>query len=204
MAAALEGSGKALVVTSGTATLAAGRYGSEHDAPAPGSAGGMRAPAEAIVMTSAERGVRGVVMRLPPSVHGAGDHGFVPMLIAVARRTGVAGYIDDGGNRWPAVHRLDAARVFHLALEKALPGTRLHAAAEEGIAMRAIAAAIGEGLRLPVRSIATDEAAAHFGFLAHFVGVDNPVHSALTREALGWQPQHAGLLDDMRAADYFA
>lgn len=203
MAGALEGSGKPLVATSGTTVLAPGRTGTEEDAPAPDSPGYIRAASE-VVLAAADRGVRASVVRLPPSVHGPGDRAFVPALIEVARRTGVAAYIGDGANRWPAVHRLDAARLFRLALEKAAPGSRLHGAAEEGIPMRAIAETIGQGLGVPVRGIAADEAAAHFDWLGLFVAIDNPTSSALTRDALGWRPQEDGLLTDMRESGYFS
>jgi nucleoside-diphosphate-sugar epimerase len=198
LAGALEGSGKAFVSTSGTALLAPGRTGTEEDAPAPGSAAGLRAASEATVLAAAGRGVRASALRLPPSVHGTGDHGFVPALIDLARRTGISAFIDDGANRWPAVHRLDAAHLFRLALENAAPGARLHAVAEEGVAMRAIAETIGEGLGVPVRSLTEDQAHAHFEWMAGFVAIDNPASSALTREALGWSPQESGLLKDVK------
>ncbi|MCP3139418.1 SDR family oxidoreductase [Pyxidicoccus xibeiensis] len=204
LAGALEGSGKPFVSTSGTALLAPGRIGTEQDAPSPDNPLGARATAEDRVLAAAGRGVRSSVVRLPPSVHGAGDHGFVPMLIQVARRTGVSAFVADGANRWPAVHRLDAARLFRLALERAAPGTRLHGVAEEGLPIHALASVIGEGLGVPVRSLSREEAAAHFGWLAGFIGVDNPVSSALTRGALGWNPQGAGLLTDLRESGYFA
>lgn len=203
MARALEGSGKPLVATSGTGVLAPGRIGTEKDAPALEGLGSIRAASE-VVLAAADRGVRVSVVRLPPSVHGRGDHGFVPALIDIARRTGVAAFVGDGANRWPAVHRLDAARLFRLALEKAAPGSRLHGAAEEGIPMRAIAEAIGEGLGVPVRSLTEDEAPAHFDWMALFVGIDIPTSSALTREALGWSPKESGLLMDMKEGGYFS
>jgi nucleoside-diphosphate-sugar epimerase len=178
------------------------RPATEQDAPA--SPDVPRAGSEAAVLAAVGRGVRGSVVRLPPTVHGAGDNGFVPRLIDIARRTGAAAYVGDGANRWPAVHRLDAARLFRLALEKAEPGTRLHAVAEEGIPMRAIAEAIGAGLGVPVRSFTEDEAPAQFGFLAGFVAMDNPVSSALTRSSLGWRPEQPGLLPDMRDSGYFS
>jgi nucleoside-diphosphate-sugar epimerase len=177
-----------------------GRPATEQDAPP--SLDAPRAASEAIVL-AADRGVRGSVVRLPPTVHGAGDHGFVPRLIAAAREKGVSPYVGDGANRWPAVHRLDAARVFRLALEGAEPGSRLHAVAEEGVPMRAIAETIGAALGVPVRSLTLDEAPAHFGFLGRFVATDNPTSSALTRQALGWAPQEVGLLTDMRENGYF-
>jgi nucleoside-diphosphate-sugar epimerase len=204
LAGALAGSGKPLVSTSGTALLAPGRIGSEGDAPAPGSAAGLRAASETAVLAAAGRGVRASVVRLPPSVHGRGDHGFVPALIDIARRTGIAAFIADGANRWPAVHRLDAARLFRVALEQAAAGSRLHGVAEEGITLRAIAEVIGEGLGVPVRSIAKDAAPAHFDWLAGFVAIDNPTSSAVTRDALGWRPRELDLLSDMRDSGYFA
>ena len=154
MTGALEGSGKPFVLTSGTALLAQltpVHISTEEDAPAPEGAGSHRAASEAIVLAAADRGVRTSIMRLPPSVHDIGDHGFVPMLIGVARRTGIAAYIGDGANRWPAVNRRDAAHLYRLAVEKATPGMRLHAVGEEGVAFRAIAEVIGEGLGIPVK-----------------------------------------------------
>lgn len=124
-------------------------------------------------------------------------------MIDIARRTGVAAYIGDGMNRWPAVHRLDAARLFRLALEHGAPGSRFHAVAEEGIAMREIAETIGAALNMPVKSIAVAEAQAHFEWLAPFVGIDNPTSSAITRETLDWHPTGPGLLSDMRDNGYF-
>ena len=202
LAGALEGSGKPLVIASGTLMVSSGRPATEQDAPP--SLDAPRAASEAMVLAASGRGVRGSVVRLPPTVHGAGDHGFVPRLIAAAREKGVSPYVGDGANRWPAVHRLDAARVFRLALESAEPGTRVHAVAEEGVPMRAIAEAIGAGLGVPVRSLTPDEAPAHFDFLAMFVGTDNPTSSALTRSALGWRPQGPDLLTDLRDSGYFA
>jgi nucleoside-diphosphate-sugar epimerase len=204
VAAALERSGKPFVIASGTAgtgMLGLGRPGTEQDAY---PAAFPRAASEAIVLAAAGRGVRGVVLRLAPSVHGAGDHGFVPRLIDIARRTGVAAFIGDGANLWPAVHRQDAARLFRLALEKAAPGARLHGAAEEGIPMRAIAETIGAGLGVPVRGLTKDEAQAHFEWFARFVAIDNPTSSALTRNSLGWRPEGPELLTDMRDSGYFA
>ena len=203
MTAALEGSGKPFVLTSGTALLAPGRIGTEDDAPAPGSAASLRAAAEATALAAAARGVRASVVRLPPSVHGTGDHGFVPTLIDIARRTGVSAFIGDGANRWPAVHRLDAARLFRLALERAAPGAGLHAVAEEGVPLAAIAQAIGTGLGVSVRSLARDQAGAHFDWIAAFVAIDNPTSSALTRAVLGWLPKESGLLMDLKETGYF-
>jgi nucleoside-diphosphate-sugar epimerase len=205
LAGALEGSGKPFVVTSGTAItalLAPGRTSTEEDAPA--SAALPRAASEATTLAAAGRGVRASVVRLPPSVHGAGDHGFVPRLIDIARRTGISAFVGDGANRWPAVHRLDAARLFRLALEKAAPGTRRHGVAEEGVPMRAIAQTIGTALGVPVRGLAEDEARTHFDWFARFVAIDNPASSALTRAALGWSPKEPGLLTDMKESGYFS
>lgn len=155
------------------------------------------------MLASADRGVRASVVRLAPSVHGECDYGFVPMLIDLAKRSGIAAYIGDGANRWPAVHRLDAAQLFRLAIEKAAPGTRLNGAAEEGIPMRMIAEKIGEGLSLPVRSLSPDDAAAHFDWFAGFVGLDGATSSAITRQTMGWDPREKGLLADMRKGGYF-
>jgi nucleoside-diphosphate-sugar epimerase len=205
LAGALEGSGKPFVVTSGTlmlALLAPGRTGTEADAPE--SAAIPRAASELAVQAAAGRGVRASVVRLSPTVHGAGDHGFVPMLIDIARRTGISAFVGEGANRWPAVHRLDAARLFRLALEKAAPGARLHGVAEEGVPMRAIAQTIGTALGLPVQSLTEGEAQAHFDWLARFVALDNPTSSALTRSSLGWRPQEPELLRDMRDSGYFS
>lgn len=205
MAGALEGTGKPLVVTSGSTTVAGrGRTVTEEDAATPDGASAVRAPSEAIATEAAGRGVRSAVVRLPPSVHGPGDRAFVPALVGLARRTGVSAHPGDGANRWPAVHRLDAARLYRLALEGAAPGVRLHGVAEEGIPMRAIAGAIGEGLGVPVRGIGEDEAAAHFGWLSRFLALDVPASSAITRATLGWTPRENGLLRDLRESGYFA
>ena len=151
----------------------------------------------------AERGVRASVVRLPRSTHGAGErHGFVPMLAAVAREKGVSAYVGDGENRWPAVHRLDAARLFRLALEGAPAGSVLHGVAEEGVPVREVAEAVGAGLGVPVRSLTAQEAMAHFGWLGPFAGYDMPASSARTRERLGWAPAGPGLLEDLRNMDY--
>jgi nucleoside-diphosphate-sugar epimerase len=200
MGAALAGSGKPFVTTSGTLMLAlggiAGRPGSEADA----LPGGPRVDAENHAVALAGEGVRSSVVRLPPTVHSSLDHhGFVPALIGLARETGAAGYVGDGANRWPAVHTLDAARVYRLALESAPAGTRLHAVADEGVPFRAIAEAIGRHLGVP----AEPRPAEHFGFLQGFAGLDGPVTSAATRELLGWRPEHPGLLEDLDDGHYF-
>jgi len=179
--------------------VAHARPATEQDAPV--SVEVPRAASEAMVLTA--RGVRGSVIRLPPTVHGAGDHAFIPRLINFAREKSLSAYVGDGTNVWPAVHRLDAAHLYRLALENAEPGTRLHGIAEEGIAFRAIAEAIGAGLGVPVRSLTAEEAPAHFDFLARFVATDNPVSSSITRKTFGWHPEGPDLLNDMRDNGYF-
>lgn len=201
---ALEGSGKPFVATSVSVLMAGGEVGRETDARATDNPVGARAAAEEAALAAAARGVRASVVRLPPSVHGAGDHGFVPALIEIARRAGFAGFVGDGANRWAAVHRLDAARLFRLALEHGQAGSVFHAVAEGGIAFRAIADAIGRGLDLPSRSITASEAADTLGWLAMFAVLDNPMSSEQTRHALGWRPERPGLLTDMVHNGYFA
>ena len=205
LGAALEGSDRPLVIASGTATIAAGRLGTERDAPDPNSAGAHRiaiASAEA-PLSLAARGVRSSVVRLAPSVHGEGDHGFIAILIGIAREKGVSGYVGDGSNRWPAVHRLDAAHLFRLALETAPAGSVLHGVADEGVPVRTIAEVIGRHLDLPVVAIAPEDAGEHFGWLWRFLAADVPASSALTRELLGWQPTQPGLIDDLDQGHYF-
>lgn len=200
----LAGSNRPFVTTSGTlmvAMVAPGRLGTEDDAP-PASV--PRVPSELATLSLASRGVRSSVIRLPPSVHGDGDKGFMPRIIDIARESGVAAYIGDGANRWPAVHRQDAARVFRLALEKGEPGTRYHAIGDEGIPVRGLAEVIGRQLNLPTASKTPDEAPAHFGFLAMFLGLDAPASSALTRERLGWTPTERGLIADLQDGAYFS
>jgi nucleoside-diphosphate-sugar epimerase len=203
MGEALAGSGKPLVITSGTAVLPAGVEGFEDDAADAESAGKHRVPSEQVALSMAARGVRASVLRLPPSVHGDGDHGFVPALINIARSSGVSAYIGDGANRWPAVHRLDAARLFRLVMEQGAAGACYHGAAEGGVPTREIAEVIGRRLNLPVVAKTPDEAAAHFGWLAHFFGRDCPVSSAQTQRELGWDPTHAGLIADLDRPAYF-
>jgi len=203
MGEALAGSGKPLVVTSGTAVLPAGVEGREDHATDPASSGKHRIPSEQATLALAARGVRASVLRLPPSVHGDGDHGFVPALIATARQSGVSAYIGDGANRWPAVHRLDAARLFRLVMEHGAAGARYHAVADGGVPAREIAGVIGRQLNLPVVAKTPEEAVAHFGWLAHFFGRDCPASSAQTRQELGWSPSHAGLIADLDRPAYF-
>jgi len=156
-----------------------------------------------LTLALASRGVRSSVLRLPPTVHGDGDNGFMATPVGIARNTGVSGYIGDGSSRWPAVHRLDAARLFRLALEKAPAGSVLHAVADEGVPIRAIAEVIGRHLGLPIVAIAPEKADEHFGWLAGFLGIDSPASSALTRERMGWEPTHPGLVDDLDEGHYF-
>ena len=200
--AALEESGKPFVVTSGTLMLSMlGRLGTEEDAADPAVP---RGASENATIALAERGVRSSVVRLAPSVHGEGDKaGFVPSLIGIARAKGASAFVGDGSNRWPAVHRLDAARLFRLAAETAPAGSRLHGAGEEGVPFRDIAEVIGRHLELPVVSVAAEDAGDHFGFLSAFVTFDNPTSSALTQEWLGWRPEGPALIPDIEQGHYF-
>jgi len=202
MAEALAGSNRPLVITSGTGTRAAGRIATEDTTPASDPTG--RYATEVAAMAFLERGVRIVLVRFPPSVHGRGDHGFVPILINVARTAGISAYPGDGSNRWSAVHRLDAAHLFRLAVESAPAGARLHGVGEEGIPVREIAQAIGRHLNVPVRSISREEARTHFGFLGGFFSLDAPASSDLTQRLLGWHPTQPGLIADLDEGHYFA
>jgi nucleoside-diphosphate-sugar epimerase len=199
---ALAGSGKPLVIASGTLMLAGlGRTGTEEDVPVLGG----RSDAETMVIGFADRGVRSSSVRLTPTVHSSLDHhGFIPILISIARDKGVAGYVGDGDNRWPAGHTLDAARLYQLALESAPAGSRLHAVGDEGISLRQIAETIGRHLGVPAVSIAPEDANEHFGFLGPVVQLDNPTSSVRTQELLGWKPEHPGLIEDLDEGHYFA
>ncbi|WP_219471893.1 SDR family oxidoreductase [Nonomuraea rhizosphaerae] len=200
----LAGSDRPLVITSGTAGLAPGRVATEDTVPDHRSVRSPRQDTEAVALSFAERGVRVSLVRLPPSVHSDADkHGFVPILIGVARRKGVSAYVGDGANRWSAVHQLDAAHLYRLALEKAPAGARLHGIGDEGVPARDIAGAIGRHLGLPVTSVAPEEAAGHFGFLGGFFSLDIPASSALTQERLDWRPVRAGLIEDLDKGHYF-
>ena len=192
---ALEGTTKPILVTSGTAMLAQGRVATEADRPSGPSPRMSESGADDLIA----KGVRASVVRLAPTTHGAGDHGFVPMLIALAREKGVAAYIGEGNNRWSAVHRSDAARLYRLAIERGAGGERYHAVAEEGVLFKDIAAAIGKGLSLPVESRPSE----HFGWFAMFAGMDAATSAAWTRETLGWTPIGPSLADDLENAGYF-
>ncbi|MGA7122108.1 MAG: SDR family oxidoreductase [Polyangiaceae bacterium] len=202
---ALIGSNKPFVNTAGTAQLALfggiTRSGTEEDV----VTGGPRVDGENAVIALAERGVRSSVVRLPPTVHSSLDHhGFVPMFVAAARKNGFSVYIGDGANVWPAVHTLDAAKLYRLALESAPPGTRLHGVADEGVSFRAIAEAIGKGVGVPAKGVSADEAPNYLGGMAHFAQISNPASSARTRTLLKWEPTHPGLLADLAEGHYFA
>jgi nucleoside-diphosphate-sugar epimerase len=201
--AVLEGSERPLLVTSGVALLAPGRTATEEDVP-PFNSPSYPRKSEAATAALLELGVRAATVRLAPSVHGHGDHGFVPILIGIARQKGVSAYIGEGLNRWPAVHRLDAARVYRLALEHGTQAQHFHAVAEEGVPFKAIAGVIGRRLNMPVVSMSPAEAAEHFGWFTMFAGVDAPTSSARTRAQLDWKPQQPGLIDDFDHPAYFA
>lgn len=192
---ALEG--KPFVVTAATGPVAPGRVATEEDVADPDFP---RSQSEAAALAFAEGGVRVSVLRLPHSVHGEGDrHGFVPALIRLAREKGVSAYPGDGAGRWAAVHRLDAARAYGLAVEAGLSGVRLHAVGDEGVPLRVLAEVIGRHLGVPVESATPD----HFGWLAHFAALDSPASSELTRKWLGWVPEGPGLVADLEAGHYF-
>jgi nucleoside-diphosphate-sugar epimerase len=209
--AALAGSDRPFVIASGMVGLAPGRVATERDGhgqaaePPTHISSGPRTrwgTAEVTLGFAADR-VRSSVVRLPPTVYGDGDPGFLATLVGVARQRGVSGYIGDGANRWPAVHRLDAAHLFRLALERAPAGSTLHAVTDEGVPIRAIADVIGRHLGLPLAAIPAEQAADHFGWLAGFLAVDSPAASTLTRQLLGWQPTQPGLIDDLDKGHYF-
>jgi nucleoside-diphosphate-sugar epimerase len=206
---ALAGSDRPFVIASGILGLVPGRVGTERDgrdlsiiAHLSGGPRTRQGTAE-LTLSLATRGIRSLVLRLPPTVHGDGDNGFMATIVGIARDKGVSGYVGDGSNRWPAVHRLDAANLFRLALENAPAGSVLHAIADEGVPIRDVAEVIGRHLDLPVASIPPEQAAEHFRWLGGFLGIDSPASSTLTRQLLGWQPTQPGLLDDLDKGHYF-
>ncbi len=201
---ALAGTDRPFVLASGLVGLLPGRVATERDRPTiDDSPVSIRWATAQAVLALASRGIRSSVVRLSPTCHGEGDNGFMAALVAIARAKGVSGHVGDGTNRWPAVHRLDAARLFRLAVEKAPAGSVLHGVAEEGVPIRDIAEVIGRHLGLPVTSVAPEAAPDHFTWLSRFLGLDAPSSNTLTRELLGWQPTQPGLLEDLEEGHYF-
>ncbi len=208
MGAALAQSDRPLVLASGVLGLTVGRVATEDDGLVPGpelraNPAGRRSATALFVLSLRGTGVRSSVLRLPPTVHGDGDNGFIATLVGIARQRGVAGYVGDGANRWPAVHRSDAARLARLAVEAAPAGSVLHAVADEGVAWRDIAEAMGRHLDVPTASVAPTDAGEHFSHLGHFVGLDSPATAAVTRQLLGWEPTGPSLLDDLDQDHYY-
>ena len=200
MGSALEGSGKPLVIASGTPALH-GRVATENDEPAPGSFATGRAENGHAALNMAARGVRSSIVGLPRTVHGDGDrHGFIARMIGIARDKGVSGYVGDGSNRWPAVHVLDAAHLFRLAVEQAPAGSTLHAVGDEGVPIIDIAGVISRHLNVPTASVPAED----FGFLGQILAIDQPASAALTRELLPWVPAQPGLIEDMDKGHYFS
>jgi nucleoside-diphosphate-sugar epimerase len=206
----LAGSNKPFVLASGLLGLAPGHMATEEDGHGSHAAvaafgGGPQARWETaeFTLSLASRGVRSSILRLPPTNHGDGDNGFMATLVGIAREKGISGYIGDGANRWPAVHRLDSAGLFRLAAEKAPAGTTLHAVADEGVPIREIAEVIGRHLEVPVVSIAPEDAGEHFTWLGGFIGLDSPASSAVTRAQMGWEPVQPGLIADLDEGHYF-
>ncbi len=201
LATALEGSNRPMIAASGVVGLGTGRLATERDDFE--ASFSPRIENWRMMLTLASRGVRSSIVRLAPTVHGDGDHGFIPWLINIAREKGVSGYIGDGSNHWPAVHRLDAATLFRLALESASAGAVLHGVADEGVQTRTIADIIGRHLNLPVRSVPAERADEHFGWIGRVFALDSRASNALTRELLGWNPTHVGLVEDLEQGHYF-
>jgi len=203
MGEGLKGSDRPFIITSGTALLSRGHLATEDIVPNLSTHPFPRVNTEVAGAELAAQGVHVSMLRLSPSTHGDGDHGFVAMLINIAREKGVSAYVGEGLNRWTAVHRMDAARLYRLAVEKGAANARYHAVAEEGVLFRDIAEVIGRRLNLPVVSKSPEEAEAHFGWFAHFAAIDCPASSALTREILGWKPTECHLLADLDHWRYF-
>jgi len=208
MGAALAESDRPLVLASGMFGLKAGRVATEDDGLVPSAEvranpAGRRSATALLALSLAGTGVRSSVLRFPPTVHGDGDHGFVATLVGIARQRGVAGYVGDGTNRWPAVHRSDAARLARLAVEAAPAGSVLHAVADEGVPFGEIAQAMGRHLGLPTASLDPSDAIEHFGHLGHFVALDSPATAVVTRELLAWEPTGPSLLEDLEQDHYY-
>jgi nucleoside-diphosphate-sugar epimerase len=199
---ALAGTGRPFLLAAGVAGLARNRPATEDDASPAHGPDSPRGGSENLALGLVERGVRSVSLRFAPTVHGAGDHGFIAVVAGIARERGVSGYPGDGTNRWAAVHRSDAGRLVALGLERAPAGARLHAVAEQGLPTRTIAEAIGRALDLPVASIAEDDVAGHFGWVGAYLAMDLAATSAATREVLGWTPTGPGLVEDIDAGAY--
>lgn len=208
MGAALADSDRPFVLASGVIGLAPGRMATENDGMVPGpevraNPVGLRAATALLTLSLRGIGVRPSVLRLSPTVHGDGDNGFIATLVGIARQRGAAAYVGDGTNRWPAVHRSDAARLARLAVEAAPAGSVLHAVADEGVPFREIAEAMGRRLDLPTISLTPEDAVEHFGFLGHLAALDSPVSASITRELLGWEPSGPNLLEDLDRGHYF-
>ncbi len=206
---ALAHSDRPLVIASGLLGLAPGRLSTECDGHTSSTQAGIasgpetrRATAE-LTLSLASRGIRSSIVRLSPTNHGDGDNGFMAALVAIARDKGSSGYVGDGSQRWPAVHRLDSAHLFRLALEKAPAGSTLHAVADEGVPIRAIAEVIGKHLDIPVVSLSPDKAGEHFGWIGNFLMIDSPASSAYTRDLMGWEPKQVGLIEDLDQGHYY-
>ncbi len=205
---ALAGTGKPFVIASGVLGLTPGRVATERDGldgnpDAPVSGPERRQANAHLTLSFADRGIRSSIVRLPPTCHGDGDNGFVPAAIGFAREKGAAAYIGDGANRWPAVHRLDAARLFRLALESAPAGSALHAIGDEGVPIREVAEVFASHLDVPAVSVTLEQAGEYVGWLGHFWGLDSPASAQITRELLGWEPTHQGLIADLEEGHYF-
>jgi len=208
MGAALAASDRPLVLASALLGLKVGRVATEDDGLVPSAEvranpAGRRSATALLTLSLAGTGVRSSVLRFPPTVHGDGDHGFVATLVDIARQRGVAGYVGDGTNRWPGVHRSDAARLARLAVEAAPAGSVLHAVGDEGVAFRQIAEVMGRHLGIPTASVAPADAGEHFRYLGHFVALDSPASSAITEELLGWEPRGPSLLEDLEQDHYY-
>src|ERR1700722_10601253 len=208
MGAALADSDRPFVLASGVLGLTSGRVATENDGLVPSAEvranpAGRRSATALLTLSLRGIGVRSSVLRFPPTVHGDGDHGFMATFVGIARQRGVAGSVGDGNNRWPAVHRSDAGRLARLAVEAAPAGSVLHAVGDQGVAFRQIAEAMGRGLGVPTESVTPEDAPDHFGFLAHFVGLDSPVSATITRELLGWEPTGPSLLEDLEQDHYY-